>query len=454
MTTLIPKYDQGATDAVNRPFNLKLNESVSVMDFIPVGTNTNNTDCSAYFQKAINTGKSVFVPVGVYQLNSAITMLPSTLSNSSNTVIYGENYETTILVKVGGGNIFEVGDFGRIDISGLWFTGAGATAIKLASGYSAYIFRPVINNCQFGLNLYRGIDGNFIFATISNCSFGVAYGGSSTTAGATWLYGNVAGGYYENMNIVNQCTFGNCPGIAINLSGGGQWEINFADCENNYQDIKTNDIQQLTLNNYYAEIGTNPTYQTLFNSTDNGLVIINRASISNQLGGAGASMIGYGGTIRVQILNSDIATNTGQYVAYNNNDGSHAFPASPVSLEMLSNRIQGNTSDPLYYWGAVQNQSVVVKSWVVFNGTTGALIKSSYQGVSITKNGTGDYVITFPVAITQIQANMCAVVTSSGTNATASITGAAPNYISVQTYALGTATPADDARISVMVVAT
>lgn len=37
MTTLIPKYDQGATGAVNRPFNQKLAESVSVKDFGAVG---------------------------------------------------------------------------------------------------------------------------------------------------------------------------------------------------------------------------------------------------------------------------------------------------------------------------------------------------------------------------------------------------------------------------------
>ena len=37
MTTLIPKYDQGATSAVNRPINQKLAESVSVKDFGVVG---------------------------------------------------------------------------------------------------------------------------------------------------------------------------------------------------------------------------------------------------------------------------------------------------------------------------------------------------------------------------------------------------------------------------------
>ena len=33
MTTLVPKYDQGSTGAVNRPINQKFAESVSVLDF-------------------------------------------------------------------------------------------------------------------------------------------------------------------------------------------------------------------------------------------------------------------------------------------------------------------------------------------------------------------------------------------------------------------------------------
>ena len=33
MATLVPKYDTGSTGAVNRPFNVKLNETISAIDF-------------------------------------------------------------------------------------------------------------------------------------------------------------------------------------------------------------------------------------------------------------------------------------------------------------------------------------------------------------------------------------------------------------------------------------
>ena len=52
MTTLIPKYDQGASSAVNRPINEKLAELVSVNDFGAVGDGV--TDDTTAIQAAIN----------------------------------------------------------------------------------------------------------------------------------------------------------------------------------------------------------------------------------------------------------------------------------------------------------------------------------------------------------------------------------------------------------------
>ena len=71
MTTLIPKYYEGATGSVNRPFNQKLQEFVSVEDFGAVGDGT--TDDTAAIQAAF-PGKLLFMelesPVIIYPLRN------------------------------------------------------------------------------------------------------------------------------------------------------------------------------------------------------------------------------------------------------------------------------------------------------------------------------------------------------------------------------------------------
>jgi len=79
MTTLIPKYDQGSSGAANRPFNLKLAESISVLDF--GADNTGANDSSTAFINAIaslpSTGGTIYVPNGTYLINSTINVSKS-----------------------------------------------------------------------------------------------------------------------------------------------------------------------------------------------------------------------------------------------------------------------------------------------------------------------------------------------------------------------------------------
>jgi hypothetical protein len=76
MSTLIPKYDQGGTNfygsAVNRPFNQKLQETISVKDFGAVGDGT--TDDTNAIKAAIvaANGATVFFPVGHYRITSSL----------------------------------------------------------------------------------------------------------------------------------------------------------------------------------------------------------------------------------------------------------------------------------------------------------------------------------------------------------------------------------------------
>jgi polygalacturonase len=74
MATLIPKFKQSGTGAVNRDINLKLAETVSVLDFGAVGNGT--TDDTAAFNAAwtASNPRAVLVPAGSsYKITGTVT---------------------------------------------------------------------------------------------------------------------------------------------------------------------------------------------------------------------------------------------------------------------------------------------------------------------------------------------------------------------------------------------
>ena len=72
MTTLIPKYDQGSTGAVNRTISQKLSDTVSVFDFGAIGNGT--TDDTAAFNAAwtATNPKAVLAPAGSYKITGCL----------------------------------------------------------------------------------------------------------------------------------------------------------------------------------------------------------------------------------------------------------------------------------------------------------------------------------------------------------------------------------------------
>jgi hypothetical protein len=71
-------FIQAGTGAQQRTVESKLQDVVSVLDFIPAGTNTATTDCSPYIQAALNKvqtnlGGTVIIPPGEYKVTSPLT---------------------------------------------------------------------------------------------------------------------------------------------------------------------------------------------------------------------------------------------------------------------------------------------------------------------------------------------------------------------------------------------
>lgn len=71
MTAIVPKFKQDASGAVNRDFQDKLKETVSVKDFGAVGDGV--TDDTAAIQAALDSGaKKVYVPNGTYKVTDTL----------------------------------------------------------------------------------------------------------------------------------------------------------------------------------------------------------------------------------------------------------------------------------------------------------------------------------------------------------------------------------------------
>lgn len=158
MTTLISKFDlknggSVPTGAVNRAINLKLAETVSVLDFGAVGDGL--TDNTSSIQAAINygisSGKAIFIPAGTY-------LLDGTLTGGANLYLFGEGVGLTILKKKSAttGHILDIygtSNKSNIEISHIEFQVNG-----IDSGiWSEYVTNFYIHDCAFSDIPYWGI---------------------------------------------------------------------------------------------------------------------------------------------------------------------------------------------------------------------------------------------------------------------------------------------------------
>ena len=103
MTTLIPKYDEGSTGSINRPFNEKLQEFISPQDFGAVsytGTYSGQADASTAIQNAINAcpdGGTVYLD-GKYYVANPITISSSNIVIKGGTIEVAQAYTGAIFI--------------------------------------------------------------------------------------------------------------------------------------------------------------------------------------------------------------------------------------------------------------------------------------------------------------------------------------------------------------------
>lgn len=205
MTTLIPKFSlknggSTPTGAINRAINLKLAETVSVLDFDADSTGV--TDSSTAFTNAIATGKAVLIPKGTYKINLSIV--------TGNVTLIGDGVGQTVLSPYTTGAVITIngdtnGALANINISNLSIdgvnkTGHGISVINTADTHGCdYLnfFNLNVSNCLNGLN----VTGRSIWNKLYNCNFGSNKTGISVISAYATNEWNLVGCTTNNNDI-------------------------------------------------------------------------------------------------------------------------------------------------------------------------------------------------------------------------------------------------------------
>ena len=214
MTTLIPKFDLkngGATPAgaINRPFNQKLNEWVSVKDFGAVGDGT--TDDTAAFQAAIDylttvTGNNGYLFPGT----GGTLYIPSNIGKNGEFT----GYIISSTLNVGSGIIFLGSSRGSYIT---WKGAVGGNMVKLVNTASDQISQTSFYNLTFdgydnaNTAIYSDNTHDWTQSEVKNCVFR-----KFTTVGGSSAAIVVNGGWQLNIEG-NSFTY--CPISCIQLSG-------------------------------------------------------------------------------------------------------------------------------------------------------------------------------------------------------------------------------------------
>lgn len=197
MTTLIPKYDQGSTGAINRPFNLKLEETISVKDFGAVGNGV--VDDTTAMNAAFSSGASnIYFPAGTYNVSSSLTIPP-------NTSVYGDGSKVTILKYIGTSGT----DFINFTINKDYPTRSPNTFSDIQINGNS-----LANN---GLVLFRVSYVTINRVWVQNClKNGIYIQGDGTTS----TYAYTLGSYYNSIN--DSIVSGNNKyGVSFDTTGSG-----------------------------------------------------------------------------------------------------------------------------------------------------------------------------------------------------------------------------------------
>jgi len=381
MTTLIPKYDQGATGAANRPINLKLAESVSVKDFGAVGDGS--TDDTAAFLAAIaslnSTQRTIYMPPGIYKITSPLVF-------SIETTLYGTNPVGTYINYYGSGSAITTTATGSPNLAHVYLSGFGLN--NLGTGTTGINFA----NVQDSIISNVTISGFTLYGIYAENSYGNLFEhiNSSNT------YGIYLGHEANNITLL-QCTFLVNTDAGVFVGGGRANNIIGCDFESNPYGVQISGAagsigtKSLTIQGCYFEANT--LYEILIQKHTPTAGIPNSIVIQNNyfcgISGKAPTAIGVVDVSTLDVLDNNFDN---QGVAYTNSL-TVSGTGSADNINWGFNR-DTSTNGPSFI-GTTKNNIAqsTATAWATFNGISGAVISESYNISSITRNSSGSYTV-------------------------------------------------------------
>ena len=175
-------FTQSGTGATTRTVESKLRDVVSVLDFIPPGTDTATTDCTTYIQAAFNSGaESIYIPAGTYRINTTLT-IPATLKS-----VYGDQFKSILYSQTSSGQYLIQLTTCAVKLEGLVLYGAKIPAIGGSE---------TVPSARSGINAnVSGDRGSFRNLIIYGFDVGMYLGKSDASS---------------YMHIFDQCDFTQC----------------------------------------------------------------------------------------------------------------------------------------------------------------------------------------------------------------------------------------------------
>jgi hypothetical protein len=219
------QFTQTGTGAVQRTVESKLQDVVSVLDFIPqsehaaIRAGTSTYDCTADIQAALNAGGKIYLPKGTYLVTNTLQLTTTDIAGKRPELLGdGGNTSTTVIdFQPATPGIPLINHFHTGRYEGIYFKGPGAST---GAGEVAFDFgnvgtqrHTIIQDCMFRYwdkaALYFSGQWNI---TVDNCRF-LDCGNSASPVGLTGgvvFDQTVVTGWSTSGMIFSNCYFSGC----------------------------------------------------------------------------------------------------------------------------------------------------------------------------------------------------------------------------------------------------